>query len=40
MIKIFNYFDKAENYRIERKIKIPKYLSSLLKFEFLRNGFF
>ena len=40
MKKILNYFDKAENYRIERKIKIPKYLSCLLKFEFLRNGFF
>ena len=40
MRKILNYFNKAKDYRIERKIKIPKYLSCLLKFEFLRNGFF
>ena len=38
--KIFNKFNNSQNHRIERKIKIPKYLSGFLLFEFLRNGFF
>ena len=38
--KIFNTFNNWQNHRIERKIKIPKYLSEFLQFEFLRNGFF
>ena len=37
--KIFDAFNKAQNHRVERKIKIPKHLSGLLKFEFMRNGF-
>ena len=36
---IFDEFDNSQNHRIERKIKIPKYLSEFLQFEFLRNGF-
>ena len=38
--KIFDTFDKAQNHRMERKIKIPKHLSGLLKFEFMRSGFY
>lgn len=36
---IFDKFDNSQSHRIERKIKIPKYLSEFLRFEFLRNGF-
>ena len=38
--RIFDKFDNSQSHRIERKIKIPKYLSEFFKFEFLRNGFF
>ena len=38
--RIFNTFNNSQNHRIERKIKIPKYLSGFFQFEFLRNGFF
>ena len=43
MDKIINKIiklSKPSSLRIERKVKIPQYLSQLLKFEFLRLGFF
>ena len=32
--KIFDKFDNSQSHRIERKIKIPKYLSEFLKLNF------